>query len=101
MSHTPGPWTAAPFSSVVGVAITAQPDKAKNTMLVASTFTKDDGRLIAAAPELLEILKDLVAASGPATIPLESARAVRQFSKFLAAHKAAEEAIAKATGGAE
>jgi hypothetical protein len=51
-----------------------------------------------AAPELLTALRTLLAATGPATIPLTSVKAVRQFGKLIAAQKAAEDAIAKAEG---
>jgi hypothetical protein len=56
-------------------------------------------RVQAVAPELLAALRDLLAATGPATIPLTSVKAVRQFAKLIAAQKAAEDAIAKAEGG--
>lgn len=35
--HTPGPWHAAPYSTVVGCPITAQPDPMKNAIIVAGT----------------------------------------------------------------
>lgn len=69
-AHTPGPWTAAPFSSVVGCPITAQPDKTKNTILVAGTRSavaedpaefraevEANARLIAAAPDMLQFVR--------------------------------------------
>lgn len=56
-AHTPGPWKASPFSSVVGCAITAQPDPKQNSQLVASTYSEANAALIAAAPDLLEALK--------------------------------------------
>jgi hypothetical protein len=68
--HTPGPWKAAPYSSVVGCPVSAQPDKRKNTFVVAGVHgaaAEDDderrleveanARLIAAAPELLDLAK--------------------------------------------
>jgi hypothetical protein len=71
-NHTPGPWKVAPYSSVVGCPITAQPDPTKNTILIAGTrsavSTDDEGfrseveanaRLIAAAPDLLASLQNL------------------------------------------
>jgi hypothetical protein len=59
-AHTPGPWRASPFSSVVGCAITAQPDPKKNTQMVASTYTEADARLIAAAPDLLAAIRAIL-----------------------------------------
>lgn len=73
---TPGPWKAAPFSSVVGCPITAQPDPTKNAIVVAGTRSaaaedaegfraevEANARLIAAAPALLEALDALIAAA--------------------------------------
>lgn len=68
--HTPGPWTAVSFSSVVGCPITAQPDPNQNTIVVAGTHSafgadfrgevEANARLIAAAPDLLDVL-DMIA----------------------------------------
>ena len=68
--HTPGPWNAAPFSSVVGCPIMAQPDPKKNSILVAVTQSavaedsagfraevEANARLITAAPDLLVAVK--------------------------------------------
>ena len=65
--HTPGPWFAAAFSSVVGCPIMAQPNKNENMIVVAGTrsaVSKDasgfraeveaNARLMAAAPELFD-----------------------------------------------
>ncbi len=52
-THTPGPWKASPFSSVVGCPVMAQPDPKENSVLVASTYNEADARLVASAPELL------------------------------------------------
>lgn len=57
---TAGPWFASPFSSVVGVAITAQPDPKQNTVVVATAFTEADGALVAAAPALLDALEKML-----------------------------------------
>lgn len=70
---TPGPWKAAPYSSVVGCPISAQPDPEKNTILVAGTRSavaetpegfraevEANARLIAAAPEIYEALTQAV-----------------------------------------
>lgn len=35
--HTPLPWKAGPYSSIVGIAISAQPDPNKNRVVVAGT----------------------------------------------------------------
>jgi hypothetical protein len=71
---TPGPWTAAPFSSVVGCPITAQPDPKQNTIILAGVHGSfgDDYRaeveanahLIAAAPALYEALERLLEHAG-------------------------------------
>ncbi len=71
--HTPGPWIAAPFSSVVGCPILAQPDRSKDTFLVAGTRSamatdhagfraevEANASLIAAAPELLEFVCEVL-----------------------------------------
>lgn len=62
--YTPAPWQAGKYSSIVGVPITAQPDKTKNTMVIVGTQqarSKEEAianaNLIAAAPELLEALE--------------------------------------------
>lgn len=68
--HTPGPWMAHPYSSVAGCPISAQPDRAKNTIIIAaarSAAAEDlaafraeieaNARLIAAAPDMLAALE--------------------------------------------
>ena len=64
--HTPGPWEAAPFSSVVGCVVMAQPDRTKNSIRVAGVHGPQDraeieanARAIAAAPEGFASLLDL------------------------------------------
>lgn len=64
--HTKGPWEASPFSSVVGIAITAQPDPKLNRVMVAKVFTEADARLVEASPDGYAAAKDM----------LESARGV-------------------------
>ncbi len=50
-AHTPGPWDAAPWSSVVGGGVFAQPDPKKNQVLLAQVrSTHADSVLMAAAP---------------------------------------------------
>ena len=65
-SHTPGPWKAGSYSSVVGIPITAQPDKTKNTVVVASTIqassreeAEANARLISVAPDLLALAREI------------------------------------------
>lgn len=92
--YTPGSWRAAPFSSVVGCPITAQPDPKKNTVIIAGVrgaFGDDyraeveaNARLIASAPELLEALESLMSCIGGEE---ETEACIK-----------AEAAIAKATG---
>ena len=91
--YTPGPWKAAPFSSVVGCPITAQPDPKQNTIVVAGTrgaFGEDyrgeieaNARLIASAPELLEALQFMVdvSRSTPGFSPMAREQAERALSK--------------------
>lgn len=72
--HTPGPWTARAFSSVVGCPITAQPDRTKNTINLAGVYGSQhdsdaerraeieaNARLIAAAPDLLSAARRALA----------------------------------------
>lgn len=66
--HTPGPWKACAFSSIVGCPVTAQPDKTKNTFNVcgvAAPVSREENianaRLIAAAPDLLAQIQSLTA----------------------------------------
>jgi hypothetical protein len=55
---TPGPWTASPFSSVVGSAITAQPNPAENQRLIAGVYSSmEDASVIAAAPLMFDVLE--------------------------------------------
>lgn len=52
MSHTPGPWRVIPEHEMVVGAGDA-------TVVYELNTNEDDARLIAAAPELLEALKDV------------------------------------------
>jgi hypothetical protein len=87
MKHTPGPWkaTADPYSDVVVDAAGVE-----LCVMVGSGPQADNARLIAAAPELLEALRDLVQleADGRA----ESESAIEYWER-------ARAAIAKAEGG--
>ena len=54
MSHTPGPWTISPYSSIVGIAVSG------GGIVIAGVRggkerSEADARLIAAAPDLLEL----------------------------------------------
>jgi hypothetical protein len=64
--HTPGPWIAAPYSSVVGAPVVSASGRsvAKVTYFaLGESFSNHDAesdanaRLIAAAPEMLEALR--------------------------------------------
>lgn len=104
--HTPGPWRATKFSSVVGCPITAQPDKSQNTVVIAGVHGAfgDDYRaeveanalLIAAAPELLRCLRNMLSALGAA---LDDGLRELLIKKIEVTARAAEAAILKATGG--
>lgn len=65
VKHTPGPWIAAPYSSVVGapvVAASGRPVASVTYFKVGEGFenhdreSKANGNLIAASPEMLEAL---------------------------------------------
>ena len=100
--YTPGPWKAAPFSSVVGCPITAQPDPKQNTIVVAGTrgaFGEDyrgeieaNARLIASAPELLAALEGMLAVHDMTQSP-----AGDRIAAWSGAVNLARAAIAKAT----
>ncbi len=64
--HTPGPWRATPYSSVVGCVVTAQPDPARNSIRIAGVGGEGaaseviaNARLIAAAPDMLAALQEI------------------------------------------
>lgn len=78
---TPGPWRAGHFSSVVGCPVVAQPDPARNSIIVAGTrgavasesdaFVAEivaNAHLIAAAPDLYEALEALLQGGQPAWV---------------------------------
>ncbi len=53
-AHTPGPWEACSWSSVVGGGVFGRPDKTKNQVLIAQVRSNHaDSVLMAAAPDLL------------------------------------------------
>ena len=95
---TPGPWSLAKVKNKTGRITRLVPvDSEKMSVLTvvddgetyfAAVYLDSDARLIAAAPELLEALKDLLDATAiPSTVCKERAA----YDKALAA-------IAKATG---
>lgn len=92
---TSGPWTAVPWSSVVGSGITAQPDPTKNTLLIARVMSSyDDALAMAAGPDLLR-------AATAATHALRSLLAMRDGITDEALQgvvEALDAAIAKAKG---
>lgn len=65
--HTPGPW-------MVTEDHMGEPDRkdvvAVNGGLIATDLEENDARLIAAAPELLEVLKHIVASAPLRGLPL-------------------------------
>ena len=90
--HTPGPWmfdaTLKGDGSFGGSYIVS--NNAKRTWPLAEVYREDNARLIAAAPELLEALKAMVAIwEGPREL------AALRFAKSVIDARAA---IAKATG---
>lgn len=66
--HTPGPWMVDPISDAVVSRLSTDPDGRRPTHWIAECDLQDDAqenhanaRLIAAAPELLELVRYLVA----------------------------------------
>jgi hypothetical protein len=83
--HTPGPWHTAGDQ---GVQIRSQRDQIAKVWTMRGNEWKANARLIAAAPELLEALKDMIVLqAGTSSDPVETLRKARA-------------AIAKATTGA-
>ncbi len=71
---TAGPWIASPYSSVVGIAISAHPDPSKNTMIIAGTMQ-------AGSKEEAEANADLIAEAG--TVYHETGMTPRQLAEKL------------------
>ena len=92
-AHTPGPWAQDVYGSIN--------DKTGNTIRVeglalsSGSEAKANARLIAAAPELLEALKEYIAAGENSVTATDDVAAMIRFGE---ADKAARSAIAKATG---
>jgi hypothetical protein len=92
--HTPGPWTLHPTALHPAVRSVGTPDTGPRRICTVGTMNghpvdKANARLIAAAPELLEALQNIIDSidKGHAAILCPLAAAARA-------------AIAKATGGA-
>lgn len=60
MGHTPGPWKTTPQTFSPSIWIERQ-DAGNDEAAIASVRSRDDARLIAAAPELLEALSEVMA----------------------------------------
>ena len=83
VKHTPGPW----ITHNGGVySAKAKDEKLYAEMSVAACHTPEDARLIAAAPELLDVAQSILADDMVQYLPAEYVEKVRA-------------AIAKATGG--
>lgn len=100
MVHTKGPWRAERQKSFsYSIQTDYIHDRGHDCNVVREVRCEANAFLIAAAPELLEALRELVAISGEANIPLVNAHAVRQMGKFMAATEKAKAAITKAERG--
>ena len=75
MSHTPGPWSVKP--SVDAIEIVDANERAvasvSDRMIIWDGIPPDNASLIAAAPELLEALKELVSSVNATMNSMESA----------------------------
>ncbi len=65
MKHTPGPWRISDARSTKVVLIDDAKGQAVGELVWADVRNPADARLIAAAPDLLDALKDLVSVLGP------------------------------------
>lgn len=89
--HTPGPWRIGD----AGRTVFGPPDGNLVPTMIAPCKSRENARLIAAAPELLRALQDLTK-----SIELAKLNVKKDFS-ILNAHACATKAIYKATGGAQ
>ncbi len=64
MKHTPGPWRISDARSTKVVLIDDAKGQAVGELVWADVRNPADARLIAAAPDLLDALKDLVSVLG-------------------------------------
>ena len=85
-AHTPGPWVVNPIQLDQVVTANATRVIARATLLGDAAVTIANARLMASAPELLEMLIELLDAMGNCDSEIENA---------------ARAAIAKATGAAQ
>lgn len=102
LDHTPGPSIAAPYSSVVGAPVVASPNGRSIANVTYFGLGEDfqnhddesaaNARLIAAAPDLLEALEELLA--GVDRLPPRE-----PWDEDGPVIKKARAALAKATGG--
>ena len=93
MKHTPGPWfVLKPERGLCAIHARMEEGNTIREVTVASKVDMFDARLIAAAPELLEALKALVAYM-EAVVPAAMA-------KNLNVMRQARSALTRATGGA-
>ena len=94
-AHTPGPWVQDKYGNIN--------DKSGGTIRVeglalsSGSEAKANARLIAAAPDLLEALKEYIAAGENSVTATDDVAAMIRFGE---ADKAARAVIKKATGGA-
>ena len=90
--HTPGPWKSNPYvhSMIHGFAVYS--DKSCVDKIADDIKREADARLIAAAPEMLEALKE-------ALLDLESLEGETKDDLCLTRIEQIKAAIAKATGG--
>lgn len=103
-SHTPGPWRASPYSSIVGIAITAPTAHVAGVRGEIGVATAN-AHLIAAAPELEEVLDELEGAFGEQTYAERSREELdapddREYSVNITAKqlRAISRALSKAEG---
>lgn len=102
VGHTPGPWTFEDTHAEMGARFKVlAPDDEFVNVVPALVFTKENARLIAAAPELLAAL-DSVCDTGRLLLDyMDGPRNPENQERNLAdAISAARAAIAKAKGGA-
>jgi hypothetical protein len=111
-TFTPGPWQTMPEEhdkQYVRIRGTQLGERYKIANVLAPDYeganeleadeTRANARLIAAAPELLEALQELVRPYGVSDTGIVNAPATLQM-EFIASVRAAKDAIAKATGAA-
>ena len=96
--HTPGPWKIDHFNTSTGCYQISGHEQVLNLAFVqdysdegdSDQEAKANARLIAAAPDLLEALKDLIASASPTE---------KEHPRMFAAWQQARAALTKAKGG--